>query len=122
MAILIYRTNIVFLKHLAFIETNEENSRKRIADLVDVTENSSESEEEHATNSSNQQSLTKKKSKQFAEICDYYLRGGEKSHRHYEATCYHCISKKTWARGKPAKLEAHLANECPNRPENISRY
>ncbi|CAG8843990.1 28911_t:CDS:2, partial [Gigaspora margarita] len=46
----------------------------------------------------------------------------EKSHGHYEATCYYCFSKKFWARGKPAKLEAHLANECPNCPENISRY
>ncbi|RIB25754.1 hypothetical protein C2G38_2165173 [Gigaspora rosea] len=78
------------------METNEENSRKRNANLVDVTENSSESEKEHATNSSNQQSSTKKKSRQFAEIWDYYLRGGEK--------------------------KAHLANECPNCPENISRY
>ncbi|RIB14037.1 hypothetical protein C2G38_2196283 [Gigaspora rosea] len=46
----------------------------------------------------------------------------EKSHGHYEATCYYCLPKKFWARGKPAKLEAHLANECPNCPENILRY
>ncbi|CAG8598053.1 3769_t:CDS:1 [Racocetra fulgida] len=107
------------------METNEENSRKRNVDLVEVTENSSESEEEYeeyATNSSNRQYSTKKKSRQFAEIWNYYLRGAEKSHGHYEATCYYCISKKSWARGKPATLEAHLANECSNCPENISRY
>ncbi|CAG8789360.1 28983_t:CDS:2, partial [Gigaspora margarita] len=45
---------------------------------------------------------------------DYYLRGGEKSHGHYETTCYYCIPKKSWVRGKPTKLEAYLANECPN--------
>ncbi|CAG8789868.1 35396_t:CDS:2, partial [Gigaspora margarita] len=37
----------------------------------------------------------------------------EKSHSHYEAICYYCLSKKSLAREKPAKLEAHLANECP---------
>ncbi|CAG8839290.1 34242_t:CDS:2, partial [Racocetra persica] len=84
--------------------TNEENSRKRTVDLVEETENSLESEEEHATNSSNWQSSTKKKSRQKA----------EKNHEHYEATYYYYIPKKSWARGKPATLEAYLANKCSN--------
>ncbi|CAG8838695.1 1681_t:CDS:2, partial [Gigaspora margarita] len=75
------------------------NSRKRNIDLVDVTENSSESEEEHATN---------REEKKVTGIMKLL------------ATIV--FLKKTWARGKPAKLEAHLANECPNCPENISRY
>ncbi|CAG8837796.1 40016_t:CDS:2, partial [Gigaspora margarita] len=29
----------------------------------------------------------------------------EKSYGHYEATCYYCLYKKFWARGKLAKLE-----------------
>ncbi|CAG8848695.1 18903_t:CDS:2, partial [Gigaspora margarita] len=93
------------------MEKNEENSKKRNINLVDITENSSESEEKYATNSSNQQSSTKKN-----------LDRKEKSHRHYKATCYYCISKKTWAKEKLAKLEAYLANECSNCPENILWY
>jgi len=100
---------------------NEENLQKRNADLMEESESSSEIEE-YATNSSNQQSSTKKKSRPFTEIWDYYLKGTEKSHGHYEASCYYCVPKKSWARGKPAILEAHLANECSNCPENIARY
>ncbi|CAG8708042.1 33742_t:CDS:2, partial [Gigaspora margarita] len=83
---------------------------------IEEIENSSESEEENtATNSPDKPSLTKNKR-------DYFIKGAEKSHGYYEATCYYCLPKKSWARGKPAKLEAHLANECPTCPENISRY
>ncbi|CAG8717382.1 396_t:CDS:2, partial [Dentiscutata erythropus] len=78
------------------IETNEENPQKRNADLAEI-ENSSGSEE-YATNKVG------------------------KSNSHYEAICYYCVPKKSWARGKPAKLEAHLTNECPNCPKTISRY
>ncbi|CAG8610527.1 29447_t:CDS:2 [Gigaspora margarita] len=92
---------------------NEENLQKRNADLMEESESSSETEE-YATNSSNQQSSTKKKSRPFAEIWDYYLKSTEISHGHYEASCYYCVSKKSWARGKLAILEAYLANECSN--------
>ncbi|CAG8669671.1 3980_t:CDS:1, partial [Racocetra fulgida] len=99
----------------------EESSRKRSSEAIEEIEDSSGSEEEEeiiATNSSNTPSLTKnKRARQFSEIWDYFIKGTEKSHSHYEATCYYCIPKKSWARGKPAKLEAHLANECPNCPE-----
>ncbi|CAG8717178.1 26097_t:CDS:2 [Gigaspora margarita] len=77
------------------------SSRKKSLDEIEEVEDSSMSEEEEkniATNSV------------------------KKSHGHYEATCYYCFSKKSWAREKPAKLEAHLANECSNCSENISRY
>ncbi|CAG8685342.1 1069_t:CDS:1, partial [Cetraspora pellucida] len=78
-------------------------------------------EDEYITNHSNIQLSSKnKKSKQFFEIWDYYIKGTEKSHGHYEATCYYCVPKKSWSKGKPAKLEAHLANDCPNCPDNIS--
>ncbi|CAG8744724.1 37927_t:CDS:2 [Gigaspora margarita] len=102
----------------------EESSRKRSLDEIEEIENSSESEEENtATNSSDTPSLTKnKRVKQFSEIWDYFIKGAEKSHGYYKATCYYCLPKKSWAREKPAKLEAHLANECPTCPENISRY
>ncbi|CAG8730990.1 41908_t:CDS:1 [Gigaspora margarita] len=100
----------------------EESSQKRSLDEI---EDSFELEEEEntATNSSNIPSLAKsKRVRQFSEIWNYFIKGAEKSHGHYEATCYYCLPKKSWARGKPAKLEAHLSNECPNCPENISRY
>ncbi|CAG8745059.1 5804_t:CDS:1, partial [Cetraspora pellucida] len=71
--------------------------------------------EVYITNSSNLQSSSKnKKFKQFSEIWSYYIKEAEKSHRHYEATCYYCVAKKIWAREKPAKFKAYLANECPN--------
>ncbi|CAG8453719.1 6330_t:CDS:2 [Cetraspora pellucida] len=105
------------------METNESNLRKRNINLEEEIEDSSESEEEYMTSSSNLESVTKnKKSRQFSEIWSYYIKGAEKSHGHYEATCYYCLPKKFWARGKPAKLEAHLANECSNCPEHISQY
>ncbi|CAG8548347.1 11571_t:CDS:10 [Gigaspora margarita] len=66
---------------------NEENLQKRNADLMEESESSSEIEE-YATN--------------------------KKSHSHYKASCYYCVPKKSWARGKPAILEAYLANECSN--------
>ncbi|CAG8559049.1 7258_t:CDS:1 [Racocetra persica] len=103
------------------MESSEENLQKRNADLAEI-ENGSGSEEECATNSSNRNSSAKKKSRPFAEIWDYYIKGVGKSNGHYEAICYYCVPKKSWARGKPAVLEAHLANECPNCPETISRY
>ncbi|CAG8488800.1 9075_t:CDS:1, partial [Dentiscutata heterogama] len=97
----------------------DENSQKR--NLEEANEDSFELEEENTTSSSNLLSLAKKKkTRKFAKIWDYYIQGVEKSHSHYEATCYYCISKQTWARGKSAKLEAHLANKCPNCLENIS--
>ncbi|CAG8822959.1 35297_t:CDS:2 [Gigaspora margarita] len=92
----------------------EESSRKRSLDEIEEIKNSFDS---------NTPSLAKnKRVRQFSEIWDYFIKGAEKSHSHYEATYYYCFSKKSWARGKLAKLEAHLSNECPNCPKNISRY
>ncbi|CAG8842447.1 7033_t:CDS:2, partial [Gigaspora margarita] len=80
-------------------------------------------EENTPTNSSDIPSLTKnKRVRQFSEIWNYFIKGAEKSYSHYKTTCYYCLSKKSWAKGKPAKLEVHLANECSTCPENISRY
>ncbi|CAG8758209.1 9433_t:CDS:10, partial [Gigaspora margarita] len=79
--------NIADRIKLKAIEMNEEILQKRNADLMKESESSSETEE-YATN--------------------------KKSHGHYEASCYYCVPKKSWARGKPAILEAHLANECSN--------
>ncbi|CAG8491269.1 11181_t:CDS:2 [Racocetra persica] len=56
------------------METNKENSRKRNVDLVEETENSLESEKEYE---------------------EYATNRAEKSHKHYEATCYYYISKKS---------------------------
>ncbi|CAJ0754641.1 21882_t:CDS:10 [Entrophospora sp. SA101] len=54
------------------------------------------------------------------EIWNYYNKGQEKNDGHYSATCYYC--SKTWARGKPAKLKAHLANKCLPCPPDISKF
>ncbi|CAJ0890690.1 4130_t:CDS:2, partial [Entrophospora sp. SA101] len=54
------------------------------------------------------------------EIWNYYNKGQEKNDGHYSATCYYC--SKTWARGKPAKLKAHLANECLPCPPDINHF
>jgi hypothetical protein len=49
-----------------------------------------------------------------------FYKGQEVNVGHYKATCHYC--KREWARGKPAALKAHLANECPPCPEDISEY
>jgi hypothetical protein len=56
----------------------------------------------------------------FSEIWEYYEKGTQKNNGHYEAICTYCKTK--WSRGKPQKMEAHLANECLPCPEEISRY
>ena len=62
----------------------------------------------------------KLKSQQFSKICDYFVKRIEKSNGHYEATCSYCKKKCAW--GKPAQLEAHLANECVSCPNDILQY
>ncbi|CAG8574520.1 19710_t:CDS:2 [Racocetra fulgida] len=70
--------------------------------------------------SSNFQQIKKKKTKPLGEVSDYFKKGIQKSNGHYEATCNYCTEY--WGRRKPAKLEAHLSNECSKCPEKISRY
>ncbi|GET00860.1 ribonuclease H-like domain-containing protein [Rhizophagus clarus] len=65
-------------------------------------------------------STTQKNTKLFSEIWEYYEKGLQKSNGHYEAICFYCKTK--WSRGKPQKMEAHLATECIQCPEEISRY
>src|SRR5260363_432501 len=99
----------------------DKDLQKRVYSFV---ESSSESEKDNVTaNTSNLQLSTnkkKKKTKPFGEVWDYFKKGIQKSNGHYEATCNYCTEY--WGRGKPAKLEAHLANECSKFPEEISRY
>ncbi|CAG8790889.1 3069_t:CDS:1 [Gigaspora margarita] len=76
-----------------------------------------------STNTSNLQSSTnknKKRTKHFYEVWDYFRRGSQKSNGYYKATCYYC--NMSWLRGKPAKLEAHLANKYDHCPNDISQY
>ncbi|CAB5198560.1 unnamed protein product [Rhizophagus irregularis] len=65
-------------------------------------------------------SKTPKNTKPFSEIWEYYEKGAQKNNGHYEAICFYCKTK--WSRGKPQKMEVHLANECIQYPEEISRY
>ncbi|CAG8755942.1 ribonuclease H-like domain-containing protein [Rhizophagus irregularis DAOM 181602=DAOM 197198] len=65
-------------------------------------------------------SKTPKNTKPFSEIWEYYEKGAQKNNGHYEAICFYCKTK--WSRGKPQKMEVHLANECIQCPEEISIY
>jgi hypothetical protein len=56
----------------------------------------------------------------FDEVWSYFNKGEEAKDGHYSATCFNC--ERTWARGKPAKLKAHLANQCIQCPLNIQKY
>lgn len=56
----------------------------------------------------------------FDEVWEYFIQGKEVNSGHYKVSCHYC--KKGWARGKPAILKAHLANECLPCPEEISKY
>jgi hypothetical protein len=58
--------------------------------------------------------------KPFSEIWDYYEKGAQKNNGHYEVICFYCKTK--WSRGKPQKMEVHLANECIQCPKEILRY
>lgn len=79
--------------------------------------------EENTTPNNNKKiklSKTPKNTKPFSEIWEYYEKGVQKNNGHYEAICFYCKTK--WSRGKPQKMEVHLANECIQCPEEISRY
>ncbi|CAG8854834.1 29854_t:CDS:1, partial [Gigaspora margarita] len=43
-------------------------------------------------------------------VWKYFCREKTNSYGHFSAKCDFCAAK--WARGEPAKLEAHLALEC----------
>ncbi|CAG8822782.1 44065_t:CDS:2 [Gigaspora margarita] len=107
-------------------KSEEETSTTNISNSLSSTNSQSStntSKSQSSTNTSNLQSSTnknKKRTKQFHEVWDYFRRGLQKSNGHYEAICYYC--NMSWSRGKPAKLEAHLANECDHCPNDISRY
>ncbi|RIB20189.1 hypothetical protein C2G38_2179913 [Gigaspora rosea] len=116
-------------------KSEEETSTTNTSNSLSSTNSRSStntSNSQSSTNTSNSQSLTntsnlqsstnknKKRTKHFHEVWDYFRRGTQKSNGHYEATCYYC--NMSWSRGKPAKLEAHLANECDHCPNDIARY
>jgi len=63
---------------------------------------------------------TNKGGPKFDEVWEYFIKGDEANIGHYKATCHYC--NREWARGKPAALKAHLANECSLCPENIKIY
>ncbi|KAF0426367.1 zinc finger bed domain-containing protein 1-like [Gigaspora margarita] len=48
-------------------------------------------------------------------IWDYYISSNVNSDR--SATCHYC--PKYWSYGRPAEMEAHLANICPDVPKTI---
>jgi hypothetical protein len=78
------------------------------------------SDEEQSDNKNVKRLKIHKATKPFSEVWEYYEKGARKSNGHHEAICFYCKTK--WARGKPAKMEVHLANECAQCPEEISRY
>jgi hypothetical protein len=80
----------------------------------------SSGEEEQQEMSRHKKKSKNNNTKPFSEIWEYYEKGSVKSNGHYEAICLHC--KTVWSRGKPQKMEAHLANECLLCPEEISNY
>ncbi|RIA96089.1 hypothetical protein C1645_815928 [Glomus cerebriforme] len=58
--------------------------------------------------------------KSFSEVWNYYEKDTQRNNGHYEAICSYCKIK--WLRRKPQKMEAHLANDCLQCPEEISKY
>ena len=53
-------------------------------------------------------------------VWSHFVKGGGKVKRNYSASCKYC--PKTWNRGTPFKLKAHLANEWPGCHYSISRF
>ncbi|CAG8821730.1 21141_t:CDS:1, partial [Racocetra persica] len=49
----------------------------------------------------------------------YFNHEKTKSPGHFSAKCVYCPAK--WSRGKPLKLEAHLAYVCPNVDNEIRK-
>ena len=56
----------------------------------------------------------------ISDVWSHFVKGEEKTKGHYSASCKYC--PKTWNRGTPFKLKAHLANECPSCHYPISRF
>ncbi|GES95126.1 ribonuclease H-like domain-containing protein [Rhizophagus clarus] len=104
----------------------ESSSRKNKSPVSNENNENEEivisSDEEQITRNNKKLKLstTQKNTKLFSEIWEYYEKGLQKSNGHYEAICFYCKTK--WSRGKPQKMEAHLATECIQCPEEISRY
>jgi len=94
-------------------ETGESSIQKR--PFIDDTEVSAETPLSRKKTNKGQGGGPK-----FDEVWDYFIKGHEVNVGHYKATCHYC--KKEWARGKPAALKSHLANECSPCPEDISEY
>ncbi|CAB4392255.1 unnamed protein product [Rhizophagus irregularis] len=101
-------------------ESSSKKGKRPVSD--ENTEIIASSDEEQITPNNKKIKLPKvqKNTKPFSEIWEYYERGVQKNNGHYEAICFYCKSK--WSRGKPQKMEVHLANECIQYPEEISRY
>ncbi|CAG8754365.1 17720_t:CDS:2 [Rhizophagus irregularis] len=101
-------------------ESSSKKGKRPVSD--ENTEIIASSDEEQITPNNKKIKLPKvqKNTKPFSEIWEYYERGAQKNNGHYEAICFYCKSK--WSRGKPQKMEVHLANECIQCPEEISRY
>ena len=55
----------------------------------------------------------------IGQVWKHFTRGDEKAKGKYEATCNHC--DKSWDRGEPCQLEAHLASHCSGAPTEIVR-
>src|SRR6185436_11838352 len=75
------------------------------------------SENTSSENNSSPQLKKKRKSisrnkvgRKFSNIWTYFTKGNIIGRGHYEATCKFC--NKTWKRGIPKKMAAHLCNEC----------
>jgi len=101
--------------------------RPRISDENEEIMISSDEEQQAVSKNKKVKLLEKQKmqnksinTKPFSEVWDYYEKGARKDNGHYEAICPHCKTK--WSRGKPQKMESHLANECSSCPEEISLY
>jgi hypothetical protein len=88
--------------------------RLRKPSIVNISDHEDEPETEVIN------SKKSKASNKFSEIWQYYNRGPKVNNGHYQASCFHC--NKIYGRGKPATMEAHLANECLHCPEEIRQY
>lgn len=103
---------------LQMAETGESSTQKRpfipnVKDIEDI-------EDEAPAKTQHLKKKFNKGGPKFDEVWKYFIQGEEVNSGHYKVSCCHC--KKEWARGKPAALKAHLANECLPCPEEISRY
>jgi hypothetical protein len=71
---------------------------------------------------SDSEQAEKNSGRPFTDIWKYIRRGESRGNGHYEGKCNFC--GKTWKRGKPASLRAHIANHCtgPDLPAKLRAY